>query len=83
MSLPWPIEIDGSKLSFNRNFFLSQYCASKYLVCIMLVNLLPGYDISCAGYVGGVAGQVVHVRRADDVVRVRQIEPVRLQQKSF
>ncbi len=50
---------------------------------VMLINLLPGYDVSCAGYVGGVGGQVVHVRRADDVVRVRQIEPVRLQKKSF
>jgi len=29
-----PIEIDGSKLSFYRNLFLSQYCASKCLVCI-------------------------------------------------
>jgi len=33
-SLPWPIEIDGSELSFYRNIFLSQYCASKCLVCI-------------------------------------------------
>ncbi len=27
-------EIDGSKLSFYLNVFLSQYCASKYQVCI-------------------------------------------------
>jgi len=33
-SLPWPLDIHGSKISFYRNIFLSQYCASKRLVWI-------------------------------------------------
>jgi len=33
-SLPWPLDIHGSKISFYRNIFLSQYCASKCLVWI-------------------------------------------------
>jgi len=33
-SLPWPLDIRGSKLSFYRNIFLSQYRKQKYLVCI-------------------------------------------------
>jgi len=33
-SLPWPLDIRGSKLSFYRNIFLSQYREQKYLVCI-------------------------------------------------
>ena len=47
----------------------------------MLQNLLPGHDVSCAGHEGGVGGQVEHVRRADDVVRERQMESVRLKEK--
>jgi len=31
-SLPWPLDIYGSKIYFYRNIFLSQYCASKCLV---------------------------------------------------
>jgi len=31
-SLPWPLDIHGSKLSFYRNIFLSQYHVQKYLV---------------------------------------------------
>jgi len=33
-SLPWPLDIRGSKLSFYRNIFLSQYREQKYLLCI-------------------------------------------------
>jgi len=33
-SLPWPLDIHGSKLSIYRNIFLSQYREQKYLVCI-------------------------------------------------
>ncbi len=33
-SLPWPLAIHGSKLSFYRKIFLSQYRVQKYLVCI-------------------------------------------------
>ena len=33
-SLPWPIEIDGSKLYFYCNIFLLQYCVQKYLLGI-------------------------------------------------
>jgi hypothetical protein len=31
--LPWPLDIHGSKLSFYRNIFLSQYREQKSLVC--------------------------------------------------
>ncbi len=33
-SLPWPLNIHGSKIYFYFNIFLSQYCASKCLVWI-------------------------------------------------
>jgi len=32
-SLPWPLDIHGSELSFYRNIFLSQYRVQKCLVC--------------------------------------------------
>jgi len=33
-SLPWSLDIHGSKLSFHRNMFLLQYCVSKCFVWI-------------------------------------------------
>jgi len=32
-SLPWPLDIHGSELSFYCNIFLLKYCVQKYLVC--------------------------------------------------
>jgi len=34
-SLPWPVDIHGSKISFYRNIFLSQYREQKCLVCLI------------------------------------------------
>jgi hypothetical protein len=46
-----------------------------------MANLLPGHNVSCSGSERWVGGLVVHVRRADDVVRVLQMGSVRLEKK--
>ncbi len=46
-SLPWPLDIHGSKIFFYRNIFLSHYCAAKCLVWIR-ANKGPFYEILLA-----------------------------------
>jgi len=51
-SFPWPVDIHGSKISFYRNIFLSQYCEQKCLVCNspkgeVVYRVYQGFEQTC------------------------------------
>jgi len=45
-SLPWPLDIHDSKKYFYYIIFLSQYCASKFLVWIRPIKYLKMFILS-------------------------------------